>query len=365
MPMDATAIRAVLARTPALNTEHLRALIAVAGLERALEPAAIAAANLPTAAQEYLTSPDTTALQADLRWIERSGACLILAAEPAYPPLLARIPSPPPVLFVLGDASTLLESRQIAMVGARNPTPGGRATALDFAAQLARAGGAVITSGMAVGIDAASHAGALAAGGRTVAVCATGLDQVYPRQHAGLAKKIREHGALVSELPPRTPARRQHFPRRNRLISGLSAGTLVVEAALASGSLQTAGFAVRQGRKVFAIPGSIGNPLARGCHELIRGGAQLVQTPAQVLSALEFSLIGEGLASDIRPVGRRCPLDNPYEMLLDALALEPATVDILAERTGMTCASVASMLLILELEGRVAPHTGGRYGPLP
>lgn len=362
--MDATAIRAVLARTPALNIKRLRALIAVAGPEHALEPAAIAAANLPTAAQAYLTSPDSTALQADLRWIERSGACLILADEPAYPPLLAGIPSPPPVLYVLGDASALLETRQIAVVGARNPTPAGRVTAFDFAAQLARAG-TVITSGLAVGIDAASHAGALAAGGRTVAVCATGLDQVYPRQHAGLANEIRQHGALVSEFPPGAPARRQHFPRRNRLISGLSAGTLVVEAALASGSLQTAGFAARQGRPVFAVPGSIRNPLASGCHELIRGGAHLVQTPAQVLSALKFSLIGEGLASDIRPVGRRGPLDNPYEMLLDALALEPATVDILAERTGLTCASVASMLLILELEGRVAPHPGGRYGPLP
>jgi DNA processing protein len=364
MPMDATAIRAVLARTPALNSERLRALIAVAGLEHALDPGAIAEANLPTAARAYLTSPDTSALEADLRWIERSGACLILADEPPYPPLLARIARPPPVLFVLGDASALLETRQIAIVGARNPTPGGRATALDFAAHLARAG-ALITSGLAVGIDAAGHAGALAAGGRTLAICATGLDEVYPRQHTGLANKIREQGALVSEFPPRTPARRQHFPRRNRLISGLSAGTLVVEAALASGSLQTAGFAARQGRPVFAVPGSIRNPLARGCHELIRGGAQLVQTPAQVLSALEFSLIGEGLASDIRPVGRRGPLDNPYEMLLDAIALEPATVDILAERMGIACASVTSMLLILDLEGRVAPHTGGRYGPLP
>jgi DNA processing protein len=362
--MDATAIRAVLARTPALNIERLRALIEVAGPEHALEPRTIAEANLPTAARAYLTSPDTVALQADLGWIERSGACLILANEPSYPPLLARIASPPPVLFVLGDTSALLERRQIAIVGARNPTAGGRATALDFAAQLARAG-AVITSGMAVGIDAASHEGALAAGGRTVAVCATGLDQVYPRQHADLADRIRQHGALVSELPPRTAPRRQNFSRRNRLISGLSVGTLVVEAALASGSLQTAGFAIRQGRKVLAIPGSIRNPLASGCHELIRSGAQLVQTPSQVWSALEFSLTGEGLASDIRPVGPRGPMDNPYEMLLDALALEPATVDILAERTGMACASVASMLLILELEGRVAPHPGGRYGPLP
>lgn len=360
--MDAIAIRAVLARTPALNIEHLRALRATSGLERALESGALAQADLPAAARAYLTSPDTAALAADLRWIEKSGAQLILADEPAYPPLLACISGPPPVLFVLGDARTLLE-RQVAMVGARNPTPGGLATARDFAAQLARAG-AVITSGMAVGIDAASHEGALNAGGRTVAVCATGLDEVYPLQHTSLAEMIRAQGALVSEFPPRSPPRRQHFPRRNRLISGLSAGTLVVEAALASGSLQTAGFAARQGRKLFAIPGSIRNPLARGCHALIRKGAHLVETPAEVLSGLEFSLISEALASDIKPLGGRPPLDNPYEMLLDALALEPATVDLLAERAGISCALAASMLLILELEGRVAPHPGGKYGPL-
>ena len=361
--MDAIAIRAVLARTPALNIGHLRALRAMSDLERAVESRTLEQANLPAAACAYLTSPDTAALQADLRWIEQSGAQLILADESVYPPLLACMPRPPPVLFVLGDVSTLME-RQVAMVGARNPTPGGTATARDFAAQLARAG-AVVTSGMAVGIDGASHEGALSAGGRTVAVCATGLDEVYPLQHTLLAEKIRAHGALVSEFPPRSPPRRQHFPRRNRLISGLSVGTLVVEAALASGSLQTAGFATRQGRKVFAIPGSIRNPLARGCHALIRSGARLVETPAEVLSALEFSLIGEGLASDIRSVGGRPPLDNPYEMLLDALALEPATVDLLAERAGISCTSAASMLLILELEGRVAPHPGGKYGSLP
>jgi DNA processing protein len=257
-----------------------------------------------------------------------------------------------------------LHEPQVAMIGARNPTPGGRATAMDFAQQLALAG-LTITSGLAVGIDGASHEGALLAGGHTVAVCGTGLDEVYPRQHAGLAHRIREQGALVSEFPPRTPARRQNFPRRNRLLSGLAAGTLVVEAALESGSLQTAGLAARQLRKVFAIPGSIHNPLAHGCHELIRRGAELVQAPAQVLSGLEISLTGEGLGSDRRVACNRSRLDNEYEMLLDALALEPATVDLLAERLGLSCASVASMLLILELERRIAPHPGGRYGLLP
>jgi DNA processing protein len=361
--MDAVAIRAVLARAPALNAGHLRALLTVAALEQTLDARVIEQVDLPPATRAYLSSPDRSALQADIQWIERSGARLILSGEPEYPQPLARIPSPPPVLFVLGDAGVLRET-QIAMVGARNPTPGGRSTALDFAAQLAGVG-LTITSGLAVGIDAASHEGALVGGGRTVAVCGTGLDEVYPRQHATLARRILERGALVSEFPPRSPPRRQSFPRRNRLISGLAAGTLVVEAALGSGSLQTARFATRQGRKVFAIPGNIRNPLARGCHELIRKGAQLVDTPAQVLSGLEFSLAGEGLARGRRVVGGGRPLDNEYEMLLDALALEPATVDLLAERLRLSCASVAAMLLVLELEGRVAPQPGGRYGPLP
>jgi DNA processing protein len=361
--MSPLAIRAVLARAPALNAKHLRALLAAGALERALDARLIDQAELSPATRAYLRSPDLSALRADLLWIERSGVRLILLGEPDYPQPLAQIASPPPVLFVLGQVSALRET-QIAMVGARNPTPGGRSTALDFAAQLARAG-LTITSGLAVGIDAASHEGALSAHRRTIAVCGTGLDEVYPRQHTELAGRIREQGALVSQFPPRSAPRRQNFPRRNRVISGLAAGTLVVEAALGSGSLQTAALAARQGRKVFAIPGSIHNPLARGCHELIRRSAQLVETPAEVLSGIQFSLAGEGLAPARRAVGAARPLDNEYEMLLDALALEPATVDLLAERLRLSCASVASMLLILELEGRVAPHPGGRYGPLP
>jgi DNA processing protein len=361
--MDAVAVRAVLARAPALNVRRLRALLAAGSLERVLQPDLVAQVEMPPATRAYLISPDTAALHADLQWIERSRVELILIDEPGYPPQLEKIPGAPPVLFVLGCAAVLQEL-QIAMVGARHPTAGGRSTALDFATQLARAG-LTITSGLAVGIDAASHEGALVAGGRTVAVCGTGLDEIYPRQHAHLASRILERGALVSEFPPRSAPRRGNFPRRNRLISGLAAGTLVVEAALQSGSLQTARFATRQGRKVFAIPGSIRNPLSQGCHELIRHGAELVQRPAQILSGLKFSLIEEGLASNERAVGGGGPLDNEYEMLLDALALEPATVDLLAERLGVPCASVASMLLILELEGRVAPHPGGRYGPLP
>ena len=363
--MDAQAVRAVLARTPALNAATLRALLAAAGgeLPRILDPRLHDRVALTPRTRAYLISPDTAACHRDVEWIRSSGARLILSGERDYPPLLAEIANPPPVLFVLGDAAAL-QSTQIAIVGARNPSPGGRATALDFAAQLTRAG-LTITSGLAVGIDAAGHEGALREGGRTVAVCGTGLDEVYPRQHTDLARRILERGALVSELPPRSRAQRRHFPLRNRLISGLARGTVVVEAALASGSLQTARCAAAQGRRVFAIPGSIRNPLARGCHRLIREGAALVEEPGQVLSGLEFSLEREALARARRGRQGGGVLDNEYEMLLDALALEPVTVDLLAERLGLPCASVASMLLVLELEGRVAPHPGGRYGLLP
>ena len=363
--MDGAVIRAVLSRTPALNAGHLQGLLSAADgeLTRTLDSHVVRQADLPPAARAYLNSPDTAACSADVAWLAAVGGRSMLYTDSGYPPQLARIPSPPVALFVLGDPSVLL-SPQLAIVGSRNPTPGGRHTARDLAARLARSG-LTITSGLAVGIDAAGHEAALLAQGRTVAVLGTGLDQVYPRRHAQLAARIRERGALVSEMPPRSRPARWSFARRNRLISGLSLGTLVVEAALSSGSLITARCAARQGRRVLAVPGSIHSPLARGCHQLIREGARLVEDAVQVAAELDFSLTGEALALFPQPVGKPCVLDNEYEMLLDALGFEPATIDCLAERTGRSCASVAAMLLILELEGRVAPHPGGTYGPLP
>jgi DNA processing protein len=201
-----------------------------------------------------------------------------------YPPLLREIPQAPPVLFVHGDPDCL-RVPQLAMVGTRNPTPSGRETARQFAAHLAGAG-MIITSGLALGIDAAAHQGALAGGGRTIAVMGTSLDRVYPAKHRDLARAIAERGALVSELPTGTPALAENFPRRNRLISGLALGVLVVEAALQSGSLITARLALDQGREVFAIPGSIHNPLAKGCHALIRQGAKLVETANDIVEEL-------------------------------------------------------------------------------
>jgi DNA processing protein len=283
--------------------------------------------------------------------------------DAAYPALLRESPDAPPVLYVRGQVNTLCDP-QLAMVGSRNPSAGGRATARQFAAQFARLG-LCITSGLALGIDAASHEGALAAGGNTVAVLAHGLDATYPREHQDLADRVVAAGALVSEFPPGTPPLNHHFPRRNRIIAGLAHGTLVVEAAGRSGSLITARLAGNAGREVFAVPGSIHNPLARGCHELIRQGAKLVERPEDVLAELKISLSAQLLADPETSTrggsGSAGVLDKAYKILLDALAFEPASVDTLIERTGLNSESIASMLLVLELDGHVAPHPGGRY----
>ncbi len=277
-----------------------------------------------------------------------------------FPPLLAQIASAPVALYVRGDAG-VLSSMQLAIVGSRNPTAPGARTARDFAAFLARAG-LTITSGLAIGIDAAAHAGALAGNGRTIAVFGSGLDQVYPPENAGLADRIvAQGGALLTEFPPGTAPLRGNFPRRNRLISGLSLGTLVVEAARHSGSLITARLAGTQGREVFAIPGSIHNPLARGCHQLLREGAKLVETAADVLSELKIPFTKQDLTEPGGDAPAAAVLDKEYEILLDALGYEPQSIDTLVERTTLPSPHLASMLLILELEGRVALHAGGRY----
>jgi DNA processing protein len=222
-----------------------------------------------------------------------------------------------------------------------------------------------VTSGLALGIDAACHEGALDGNGPTIAVLGHGLDDLYPREHQHLAERIVDAGALITEFPPGTQAFRGNFPRRNRIIAGLTHGTVVVEAAEDSGSLITARLAGVAGREVFAIPGSIHNPMARGCHELIRQGAKLVERPEDVLSELKISLAAQLLEVTPQPVahgaGPARRLDKEYKILLDALAFEPVSVDSLIERTGMNSESIASMLLILELDGHVAPHPGGRY----
>jgi DNA processing protein len=367
--MSIAKVGAKLVRSPGLTGEHVRALTAQAGgdLERICEPEIIARVELPQAAREFLQRPDEGALGADLEWLRASDARLLLWGDAGYPQALAAVAGAPAALYVLGDTRAL-SAPQLAMVGARAASPAGKAIAGELAAALAHAG-LIITSGLATGIDAASHQGALAAGGRTVAVLGTGPDRMYPPENGDLARRIvRGAGALVSEFPPGTGPRRQNFPRRNRVISGLALGTLVVEAAHRSGSLITAQRALEQGREVFAVPGSIRSPLSRGCHQLIREGAHLVEAPTDVLAQLEFCKPFQELAFD--PDGREEPrhgnaaLDKDYEMLLDALGFEPATIDTLVARSGLSGEAIASMLLILELEGRIAPYPGGFYGRL-
>ncbi|MEJ0099727.1 MAG: DNA-processing protein DprA [Pseudomonadota bacterium] len=297
-------------------------------------------------------------------WLTTSGARLLRRNELDYPAQLAALADPPPVLYVLGDAS-LLQEPQIAVIGSRQPTAAGRSLAARMAGDLATAG-LVITSGLARGIDAAAHEAALAAGGKTIAVCGTGLDICYPAQHRALFERIAREGLLVSEFPPGTPPRAAHFPQRNRVISGLSRGVVVVEAAADSGSLITARHALAQGREVFAVPGSPLNPLAAGCLELLRQGATLVRGAADVLPEIAVKIEGnvhahQQLGLPIAGAGGSSRLDKDYEMLLDALGFEPSTVDDLVERTGLGPGSIASMLLILELEGRVEARPGALY----
>jgi DNA processing protein len=362
--MEPGRARALLARTPALDCAQLAALLDAAAGEphRALKRLP-AAQQLPPAARSFLAAPDEAVIDADLAWLEKSGARIVLGTDAEYPPLLRAAPDAPHALYVAGSVSSLASS-QLAMVGSRNPTPAGRASAREFAAYFARAGLAV-TSGLARGIDAACHAGALRAGGVTLAVCGTGLDAVYPPEHAELARAIAAHGALVSEIPPRSAPLRAHFVRRNRIIAALSLGTLVVEAARISGALATANLAAEAGREVFAIPGSIHSPLARGPHQLIKNGAKLVEEAADVLAELRISFPKEELTPPLAATAPSAALDKEYEMLLDALDFESATVDALVARTRLPAESVASMLLILELEGRVAALPAGRYGRLP
>jgi DNA processing protein len=353
--MDSNSARATLARTPGLTAETAGELIAAAGGD----PAEVRRAR----GASRIAFPDERAVASDLEWLERSGTVIVLCTDPEYPPLLRQAAGAPAALYVQGSVP-LLSSRQLAMVGSRSPTPAGRSTAREFAAWFARSG-FTVTSGLATGIDAASHEGALKAQGATIAVFGTGLDQVYPSANRALAERIRAHGALVSELPPGTPPRPGNFPLRNRIIAGLTLGTLVVEAARESGSLITARHALDAGREVFAIPGSIHSPVSRGCHQLIRQGAKLVEQARDVTEELGFSLPKERLTEAPLAANEGRELDKEYEMLLDALGFEPATIDSLVVRSGLRVDSIASMLLILELDGRVAALPGGRYGRIP
>lgn len=362
----------ILLRTPGLGPATLRQWLLAHDrrIEAVLAHAPRRAAVLGAAALAWLEQPDEARLAADLDWLSRPGHRLLCCTEVDFPPLLEAIPDPPAALFTSGDAGLLLLP-QVAIVGARSATPAGLAQARAFARELAAAG-FVVTSGMADGVDGAAHQGALDAGRPTVAVVGTGLDRVYPSKHHALARRIAQEGVLVSEFPLGTPARANHFPRRNRILSGLALGTLVVEADLESGSLITARLAGEQGREVFALPGSIHNPLSRGCHRLIRDGARLAETASEVaevlvpqaraLGAELAARLGNGERGSGAPVAGGGWADDPdYQALLAALGHDPATLDELAERTGQAASALSSMLLMLELEGVVGALAGNRY----
>ncbi len=347
-----------------LKPAVLRTLLDAFGLPEALlgQPfAAIAAASSEASARAVLAPPAPgfdEQLAAVLAWREGPGNQVLTLGDPAYPPTLLTMPDPPTLLYIKGKLE-LLHARSIAVVGSRSATPQGVEDAGRFARALSDAGLAVV-SGLALGIDAAAHRGALAGPGSTVAVIGTGADMVYPSANHQLAHQIAAAGVIVSEWPLGTPARSAHFPQRNRLIAGLSSGVLIVEAAMRSGSLITARLANEMGRDVFAIPGSIHAPLSRGCHRMIKQGAKLVETPEDVLEELGVEI--PAVAPSLRaPSGIQTSLAPEAQHLLDALGHSPATLEILATRTEMGEARLQATLLQLELAGHLSVLPGGRF----
>jgi DNA processing protein len=332
-------------------------------------------AGLSQATIQAIKNPDTALLDRDTTWLSEPNHHLVTRECETFPPLLRDIPSPPAALYVDGDPDILWQP-QVAVIGSRNPTAGGRDNARDFAGELARRG-MCVTSGLAAGIDSVSHAAALEAEGSTVAVLGTGVDLVYPESSRKLAGEIRRKGVLVSEFPPGTAANRAHFPSRNRIISGLSMGVLVIEAGLRSGTLITARMAGNQGRDVFALPGSIHNPMAKGCHRLIRDGARLVETVDEImqeLAPLAGQLAGALQKQIEAPPRQAAPelLENPpegpnleqdpdYRALWSCLGHDPKPIDLIIEQSGLTARAVSAMLLLLELRGKVEAHPGGRF----
>lgn len=334
------------------------------------------AAGLKNAAIDWLANPNLQPIAAGLAWLNIAGNHLIPLEHELYPPLLAKISNPPPLLFVTGNPINLCKP-QIAIVGSRNPTEGGRNTAREFANILA-AQGYVVTSGLAVGIDAAAHEGALDAG-ITIAVSATGLDRVYPASHHDLAHRIVKTGAMTSEFSPGTPVRRESFPQRNRIISGMCLGVLVVEAAADSGSLITAKSATEQGREVFAIPGSIHNPLSKGCHNLIRNGAKLVESAQDVIEELGSLTASHFITEAANPFLPSSPalsqiplskptanlnienLDSESKTLLACLGHDPVSQDALIQRSKLPAHTVSATLTDLEINGYITAVPGGRY----
>lgn len=327
----------------------------------------LAACGLSPQQIERLNQPYEADVERDLAWLDNPGHGILFQDSTSYPPQLLQIDNPPFALFYIGDADYLSQP-QLAMVGSRTPTAAGSKIAEDFAEHLSQAG-ITITSGLAYGIDTASHQGALRGIAGSVAVVANGLHTIYPKANTALAQRISRNGCIVSECPIGSAAHKGMFPQRNRIISGLSIGTLVVEAALKSGSLITSRHAMEQGREVFAIPGSIHNPLSKGCHRLIKSGAKLVESAADILEEV-FPLVN---SNSIRHTSAAEPspettglneqqahteLDPAYQTLLKHMEFEPVAIDELVERSNLGASEIASMLLILELQGQVVSQNG-------
>jgi DNA processing protein len=343
--------------TPGLGDAAIRGLLKQFGLPESILAATRAQlerAAGPAAAQ--LLRPETIASEIEhaLRWVDEPGHAIVTLADAAYPKLLLEISDPPPLLYAVGRIE-LLGRPSLAIVGSRNATAQGARDAEQFAKAFSVAGLTII-SGLALGIDAAAHRGGLEAEGSTIAVLGTGADVIYPRQNAPLAGRIAESGLLLSEFPLGTGGAAHNFPRRNRLISGLAQGCLVVEAALGSGSLITARAAVEQGREVFALPGSIHSPLTKGCHALIKQGAKLVESAEDVLAELT-AFRRTGFASTRAAV----PQAGEPEALLTHMGFDPVDLDSLCVRAGLPAEQVSAELLRLELAGRVAALPGGLY----
>ena len=310
---------------------------------------------------ESIKEPNWLAAEAALNWKKSSNCHILTLKDAKYPQMLRNINDAPPVIYVKGDID-VLSKPQIAMVGTRNPTANGRELARAFASHFAKLG-FVVTSGLALGVDGQAHQGVLdVVGGQTIAVLGHGLDFIYPAKHERLANQIvAQGGALVSEFPLKTAAKASNFPRRNRIISGLSLGTLVVEAAMKSGSLITARTAVEQGREVFAIPGSIHNPAVRGCHHLIKQGAKLVETADDVLEEMGVLLkyVTRDTTPKITEEHSAVGLASELKKLLDSVDYEMTPIDTVINRTGIVAQEVSGMLLELELEGYITSVLGG------
>ncbi len=346
-------------RLPGVGPAGVRELLQRFGTPQALFAAGPRRwAGLPPTARAALAAGPEALAAPDLAWLAGGpGRWVLTLGDAGYPPLLRQIPDPPPVLFGTGAAGLPGRRPQVAVVGSRRPTPAAEALAHAIAGELAAAG-VVITSGLAAGIDGAAHRGALDAGGATVAVAGTGPDRVYPARHRPLARRIAGAGAVITEFPPGTPPRPGHFPRRNRVISGLAQAVLVVEAAARSGSLITARLAAEQGRDVMAVPGFPANPGARGTNALLRDGARLVESAADVLEELGLD---PGVENGGRNAAATPPLDPERRAVLESTGFEPTAVDTVAARCGLTPEAVSSILLLLELEGLVQAAPGGGW----